>query len=108
MYTIPQVSSLPTVRGRAPAAVRFSHQPPPQHELLVLLHEGPVPQDQTDVMGVEALRALGAADVDSRLRDLDAQILSQAVCTGAVVTGHDVWEALACVAQQAQRAFQQL
>lgn len=50
-------------------------------------------------MGVVALGTLRAADVDARLRDLDAQILSQAVCTGAVVTGHDVGEAIASMAQ---------
>lgn len=99
---------LPAVGGGAPATVRFGHQPPPQHELLVLLHEGPVSQDHLDVVGIEALRALGTADVDARLWDFDAQILTQTVCAGAVMTGHDVWEALACVAQQAQRALQQL
>lgn len=66
-HLIPQLWFLPAVRGWAPAAVRFSHQPPPQHELLVLVHEGSVSQDHPDVVGVEALSALGAADVDSRL-----------------------------------------
>lgn len=98
-HLIPQLWFLPAVRGWAPAAVRFSHQPPPQHELLVLVHEGSVSQDHPDVVGVEALSTLGAADVDSWLWDLDAQILSQAVCAGAVVAGHDVWEVIACVAQ---------
>lgn len=64
-YLIPQLWFLPAVRGWAPAAVRFSHQPPPQHELLVLVHEGSVSQDHPDVVGVEALSTLGAADVDS-------------------------------------------
>lgn len=58
---------LPTVWGGAPATVRFSNQPPPQHELLVLVHEGLVCQDQLDVVGVEALGALWAADVDPGL-----------------------------------------
>lgn len=58
-------------------------------------------------MGVEALRALGAADVDSRLRDLDTEILTQAVYAGAVVAGHDVWEVLSCMAKQAEGALEQ-
>lgn len=99
---------LPTVGGRAPATVRFSNQPPPQHELLVLVHEGLVCQDQLDVVGVKALGALWAADVDPGLGDFDAQVLSQAVGAGAVVAGHDVREMFARMAQQAQRAFQQL
>lgn len=101
-------SVLPAVGGGAPATVRFGDQPPPQHELLVLLHEGLVRQDQLDVVGVEALRALRAADVDPRLGDLDAQVLSQAVRAGAMVAGHDVREVFAGVPQQAQGALQQL
>lgn len=101
-------SVLPAVGGGAPAAVGLGDQPPPQHELLVLLHEGLVRQDQLDVVGVEALRALRAADVDPRLGDLDAQVLSQAVGARAVVAGHDVREVFARVPQQAQGAFQQL
>lgn len=99
---------LPTVGGGAPATVGFSNQPPPQHELLVLVHEGLVCQDQLDVVGVEALGALWAADVDPGLGDFDAQVLSQAVGTGAMVAGHDVREVFARMAQQAQRALQQL
>lgn len=59
-------------------------------------------------MGVEALGALRAADVDPGLGDFDAQVLSQAVCAGAMVAGHDVREVFARVAQQAQGALQQL
>lgn len=99
---------LPTVGSGAPATVRFSNQPPPQHELLVLVHQGFVRQDQLNVMRVEALRALRAADVDSGLGDFDAQVLSQAVGAGAMVAGHDVGEVFTRVAQQAQRALQQL
>lgn len=105
---LPSLFVLPAVGGGAPATVRLGDQPPPQHELLVLLHEGLVPQDQLDVVGVEALRALRAADVDPRLGDFDAQVLSQAVRAGAMVAGHDVREVFAHVAQQAQRALQQL
>ena len=57
-------------------------------------------------MRVEALRALGAADVNARLGDLDAQVLAEAVDAGAMVTGHDVREALPGVVQKAQRALQ--
>lgn len=99
---------LPAVGGRAPATVRFGDQPPSQHELLVLLHEGLVPQDHLDVVGVEALGALRAADVDPGLGDFDAQVLAQAVCAGAMVAGHDVREVFPRVAQQAQGALQQL
>lgn len=99
---------LPTVGSGAPATVRFSNQPPPQHELLVLVHEGFVRQDQLNVVGVKALGALRAADVDSGLGDFDAQVLSQAVGAGAMVAGHDVGEVVARVAQQAQGALQQL
>lgn len=101
-----KIQFLPTVRCRAPAAVRVSHEPPPQHELLVLVHECPVAQDHADVVWVKALRALRAADVDARLWDLNAQVLAEAIDAGAVVTGHDVGEALPGVAQKAQRALQ--
>lgn len=102
------VCTLPAVGGGAPAAVRVSGEPPPEHELLVLLHEGAVSEDHADVVGVEALGALGAADVDAALRDLDAQVLPETVGAGAVVTRHDVREAVSGVAQQAQRTFQEL
>lgn len=59
-------------------------------------------------MGVEALRTFRAANVDPRLGDFDAEVLAQAVCAGAMVAGHDVWEVFSRVAQQAQRALQQL
>lgn len=59
------VQILPAVRSGAPAAVGLGHQPPAQHELLILFHEGTVGQDHGNVMRVEALRTLGAADVDS-------------------------------------------
>lgn len=59
-------------------------------------------------MGVEALGALRAADVDPGLGDFDAQVLPQAVCAGAMVAGHDVREVFPRVAQQAQGALQQL
>lgn len=58
---------LPAVRGGAPAAVGICGEPAAQHELLVLVHEGAVSQDEADVVGVEALGALGAADVDAAL-----------------------------------------
>lgn len=57
-------------------------------------------------MRVEALAALGAADVDTRLGDLNAQVLAEAVDAGAVVAGHDVGETLPGVVQKAQRALQ--
>jgi len=100
--------SLPTVWRGAPAAVRVGHQPPAEHELLVLLHDGAVGQDGLDVVRVEALGALGAADVDARLRDLNAQVLPQAVGAGSVRARHDVREPVARVPQQAQRALQLL
>lgn len=56
---------LPTVWCGAPAAVGVSHEPPPQHELLVFVHERPIPQDHADVVWVEPLGAFGAADVDA-------------------------------------------
>lgn len=99
---------LPTVWRGTPPAVRVSHQPPSQHELLVLVHERPVSENDADVVWVETLRAFGAADVDARLRDLDAQVLAEAVDTGAVVTGHDVRETLPGVVQKAQGALQKL
>lgn len=107
-HVISPPSILPAVGSGTPATVRFGHQPSPQHELLVFLHDGSVSQDHLDVMGVEALRALGAGDVDTGLGDLNAQVLAQAVCAGAVVAGHDVREAIPGVAKQAQRAFQQV
>lgn len=61
------VCLLPAVGGGAPAAVRISSEPPPEHELLVFLHEEAVSEDHADVMGVEALRTLGAADVHAAL-----------------------------------------
>lgn len=99
---------LPAVRGGAPATVRVSSEPPPEHELLVLLHEGAVSEDHADVVGVEALRALWAADVHAALRDLNAQVLPQTVGARAMVTRHDVREAVPGVAQQAERTFQEL
>ncbi len=99
---------LPAVWSRAPAAIGIGHQPAAQHELLIFLHEHMVVEYNANVMGVEALWALGAADVDPALRDLDAQILSEAVGTRAVVACHDVREAVSGVAQQAQRTLQQL
>lgn len=44
-----------TVWSRTPAAVRVSHKPPPQHELLIFVHERLVSQDHADVVWVEAL-----------------------------------------------------
>lgn len=96
---------LPAVGGWAPSAVRVSSEPPPQHELLVLLHEGTVCENHADVVGVEALRALGAADVNAALRDLDAQVLPQTVRARAMVTRHDVREAITGMAQQAEGTF---
>lgn len=85
---------IPAVRGRAPAAVRVGHKPTAEHEFLVLFHEDAVSKYHANVMRIEALRALRAANVDSAFRDLDAKVLSQAVCTGAVVTSHDIREAV--------------
>lgn len=62
-----KIQCLPTVWGRTPAAVGIRRQPPPQHELLVLVHERTVAKDDADVVRVEALGALGATDVDARL-----------------------------------------
>lgn len=106
MIFVKKMQCLPTVWGRTPAAVGISRQPPPQHELLVLVHKRAVTKDDADVVRVEALRALGATDVDARLRDLDAQVLAEAVNAGAVVAGHDVRETLPGVVQKAQRALQ--
>lgn len=106
MIFVRKIQCLPAVWGRTPAAVGIGHEPPPQHELLVLVHERAVAEDDADVVRVEALGALGAADVDARLGDLDAQVLAEAVDAGAVVAGHDVREALPGVVQKAQRALQ--
>lgn len=99
---------LPAVRGGAPSTVRVSGEPPPEHELLVLLHEGAVSEDHADVVGVEALGALRAADVHAALRDLDAQVLPQTVGARAMMTCHNVREAVSGMAQQAERTFQEL
>lgn len=63
--TCNEMNFLPTVWCRAPTAVRVSHKPPPQHKLLVFVHERPITQDHADVMWVKPLGALGAADVDA-------------------------------------------
>lgn len=60
-----EIHFLPAVWRRAPAAVRVSHEPPPQHKLLVLVHERPITQDHADVVWVKPLGAFGAADVDT-------------------------------------------
>lgn len=99
---------LPTVWSRAPSTVRVRHQPAAQHELFILLHKHPIVEYHPDVMGVEAFRALWAADVDPTLGYLDAEILSEAVGTRAVVACHDVRKTVSGVAQQAQRTLQQL
>lgn len=36
---------LPAVWGGTPSAVRVGHQPPPEHELFVLLHQRTIPED---------------------------------------------------------------
>lgn len=63
---------IPAVRGRAPAAVGVGHEPAAEHKLLILLHENTVSKYHANVMRIEALRALGAADVDPAFGDLDA------------------------------------
>lgn len=103
---VKKIECLPTVWGRTPAAIGIGHQPPPQHKLLVLIHERTVAEDDSDVVRVKALGTLGAADVDARLGDLDAQVLAEAVDARAVVAGHDVRETLPGVVQKAQRALQ--
>lgn len=99
---------IPAVWCGAPAAVGVGHQPAPQHELLVFLHQDVVAEDEADVVGVEALRALRAADVHSALRDLYTQVLAQAVHAGAVVAGHDLGEPVLGVPQEAQGALQEV
>lgn len=71
--------SIAAVRGRTPAAVRVRGQVPAQHELFILVHERRVGQQQTDVVWVEPLTALGAADGHAALADLQAQVVAEAV-----------------------------
>lgn len=68
-------NSITAVRGRAPAAVRVRGQVAAQHEFLVLVHERRVGEQQADVVRVESLAALGAADGYPALADLQAQVV---------------------------------
>lgn len=99
---------LPAVRRRAPAAVWIRGEAPPQQELFVLLQQGRVVQDVRHLMRGQSLGALGAAELDSALRDLNAEVLPQAAETGAVAAPQQLGELLGRLAHQAQGALQEV
>lgn len=96
---------IPAVRGWAPAAVGVRGQVAAQHELLVLVHERRVGEQQADVVRVESLAALGAADGDPALADLQAQVVAEAVPARAVRTAEEARGPLRRQPHQAQRAL---
>lgn len=59
-------------------------------------------------MGVKPLGALGTANVDPGLGDLDAEVLAQAIDAGTMMAGHDFRETVPGMMQEAQGALKQL
>lgn len=98
-------NSITAVRGRAPAAVRVRGQVAAQHELLVLVHERGVGEQQADVVRVESLAALGAADGHPALADLQAQVVAEAVPARAVRATEEARGPLGRQPHQAERAL---
>lgn len=99
---------LPAIGRRAPAAVRIGRQAPPQQELLILLQQGRVVQDVGHLLRGQPLGALGAAELDPALRDLNAQVLPQATQAGAVAAPQQLRELVGRLAHQAQGALQEV
>ena len=98
----------PAVGRRAPARVGVVGQEAPQLVLLEALQQRPVVQDGAHVHRRQGLRALRAGDAHAALRDLDAQVLAQAVRAGPVRAGSEAGEVAARLAEQAQRALLQV
>lgn len=59
-------------------------------------------------MRSESLGALGAAELDSALGDLDAEVLSQAAEAGAVAAAQQLGELVGGLTHQAQGALQEV
>lgn len=102
-----RVRLLPAVRRRAPPAVRVGGEAPPQQELLVLLQQRGVVQDVGHLPGGQPLGALGAAELDAALGDLDAEVLAEAAEAGAVAAAQQLGQLLGGLAHQAQGALQE-
>ena len=101
-------SFLPAVRRRAPSAVWIRGEAPPQQELLILLQQGRVIQDVRHLSRGQSLGTLWAAELDTTLSDLDAEVLPQAAEAGAVAAPQQLWELVSGLAHQAQGALQEV
>lgn len=101
-------SFLPAVRRRAPSAVWIRGEAPPQQELLILLQQGRIIQDVRHLSRGQSLGTLWAAELDSTLGDLDAEVLPQAAEAGAVAAPQQLWELVGGLAHQAQGALQEV
>lgn len=101
-------SFLPAVRRWAPSAVWIGGEAPPQQELLILVQKGRVIQDVCHLLRGQSLGTLGAAQLDSTLCDLDAEVLPQAAEAGAVAAPQQLRELLRGLAHQAQGALQEV
>lgn len=100
-------SFLPAVRRRAPSAVRVRGQAPPQQELLILLQQGRVVQDVRHLSRRQSLGTFRAAELDSALCDLDAEVLAQATEAGTVAAAQQLRQLLWGLEHQAQGALQE-